>query len=98
MLLDSLRRSVRPRCADSMNYPALNGATTTAGESALSTRVQAILGTAHRMRSPLPNARPRWEHKWGRLDEAESEVESLYREAWESCSPPDTLRGRDLAQ
>ena len=77
---------------------ALKGATTPAGEPALSIRVQAILGTAHRMRSPLPNARSRWEHKWGRLDEAESEVESPYRVAWESCSPPDTLPWRGLAQ
>ena len=62
-LLDSLRQSVRPRCTDSMNRPALKGATTAAGESELLIRVQPILGTAHRMRSPLPNARPRWGHK-----------------------------------
>jgi hypothetical protein len=60
---------------------ALKGATTAAGDLSLSIRAQVILETAHRMRSHLPNARSRWVQKLGRLDEAESEVESLYREA-----------------
>jgi len=45
----------------------MKGPTTATGESAISIRVQAILGTAHRMQNPVSNAQSRQGEEWGRF-------------------------------
>jgi hypothetical protein len=81
-----------------MDRSSLKEATTTEGESGFSIHVQALLGTAHRMWNPLPNAQPRWGYKSERLDGAESAGELLYWEEWVLRLSPDTLPRRGLGQ
>ena len=70
----------------------MKGSTTAAGTPAISIRVQAILGTAHRMQNPVSNAQSRWGLGMGRFYGAKFEVHSLSRKTWESDSTPDIHR------
>ncbi|HMF85057.1 MAG TPA: hypothetical protein VK598_01765 [Nitrospiraceae bacterium] len=66
----------------------MKGPTTATGESAISIRVQAILGTAHRMQNPVSNAQSRQGKEMGRFYGVEFEIQSLSRQTGELDSTP----------